>query len=203
MGAMDCVLCEALCASRQQVVLPTAAPVGGLLAIGEAPGAVEDSVGYGFAGQAGKTLDGLLAAHGIERAGYGRANVCRCRPPGNRKPTRREVNACLPWLAEFILAHRPRVLLLVGGTAAAYFLGRGSLFDAIQASRTGSGKSLDFSQCHPALDVLAKLPLALVPMPHTSGMAWHRKAPNGQAWCDIGREQVRLAVERLRLGSVL
>ena len=36
-----------------------------------------------------------------------------------------------------------------------------------------------------------------IPMPHTSGMAWNRKAPSGKAWREIGEEQVELAVECL------
>lgn len=37
-----------------------------------------------------------------------------------------------------------------------------------------------------------------VPMPHTSGLAWNRNAPNGRRWSAIGREQVELAVRLLR-----
>lgn len=190
----DCSRCSALCASRSQVVLPSPAPVGGVLAIGEAPGAAEDACGLGFVGQAGKTLDGLLAEFGIARVGYGQANVCRCRPPGNRKPLRVEVDACLPWLAEFIVASRPGVLLLVGGTAAQYFLGKAPLFELISASRVNRGSRIDSSSCHRALAGLSGLGIRVVPMPHTSGMAWHRKAPDGRRWSEIGREQVRLAV---------
>lgn len=106
----DCSHCPALCASRSQIVMPTPAPVGGLLAIGEAPGQKEDETGVGFAGQAGKMLDRLLAEHGIGREGYGRANIVRCRPPENRKPMKQEVDACLPYLADFIEKTKPRVL---------------------------------------------------------------------------------------------
>jgi DNA polymerase len=40
-------------------------------------------------------------------------------------------------------------------------------------------------------------PVYTVPMPHTSGMAWNRKALDGRRWCDIGKEQVELAVKYL------
>lgn len=195
---MDCNRCPELCASRSQIVKPTPAPKGGLLAVGEAPGQLEDEKGFGFAGQAGKTLDALLAEHGIAREGYGQANICRCRPPGNRRPTKDEANACLPHLMEFIAETRPRVLLLVGGTATAYFQGAGSLFRRIEMSRQPGGDWVDPSMCHPAIRPLAQLGLLAVPMPHTSGMAWHRKAPNGESWCEIGKRQVALAVDILR-----
>lgn len=192
----ECIRCPALCASRNQIVMPTAATVGGLLAIGEAPGEKEDEMGVGFAGQAGKTLDRLLAEHGIGREGYGRANICRCRPPVNRKPTRAEVDACMPYLAEFIEQTRPRVLLLVGGTAAAHIVGTGSLARRIEMSRSPGGTWVDPAMCHPALRSLAaQRGLLAVPMPHTSGLAWNRKTPAGEPWSEVGKRQVALAVE--------
>lgn len=121
---LDCRACPALASCRTQVVLPTPCPPGGLLAIGEAPGAEEDELGEGFVGQAGQTLDALLARCGLERnRDYGVANIVRCRPPGNRKPTDAEIANCLPWLARFLLRWRPSVLLLVGATATRVFLG--------------------------------------------------------------------------------
>ena len=195
----DCTRCPALCASRTQIVMPTPGPVGGLLAIGEAPGQKEDEMGFGFAGQAGKTLDRLLAEHGIAREGYGRANLVRCRPPENRKPMKQEVDACLPYLADFIEETKPRVLLLVGGTAAAHFVGTGSLARRIEMSRSPGGTWVDPLMCHPALRSLAaQRGLLAVPMPHTSGLAWNRKSPSGESWSEIGKRQVALAVELVR-----
>lgn len=186
----NCEQCAALCASRSQIVFPTPSR-NGLVVIGEAPGADEDRLGYGFAGQAGKVLERLLKEHGISGADFGRANICRCRPPGNRKPTRQEADACLPRLADFLLETRPKVLLLVGGTAAAYFLGRASLLDLVTFSRTND---LGLTLCHRALSEVAwDLAPKVIPMPHTSGMAWNRKSPNGEIWREIGRRQVKLA----------
>jgi len=198
METNHCRCCPSLCTSRRQIVLPSPT-TSGLIAIGEAPGLEEDRLGYGFAGQAGKTLEKLLGEHGIPSPEFGRANVCRCRPPDNRKPTRQEADACLPLLAEFLLETRPKVLLLVGGTAASYFLGKGSLFEAIEASRIPNGTRLDLLRCHIALTRAAdELVPKVIPMPHTSGMAWNRKAPNGEIWRYIGRRQVGLAVDLLR-----
>lgn len=195
---MNCERCSELCAVRTQIVAPSCPP-GGLLAIGEAPGAEEDRLGFGFAGQAGKTLDALLASHGVPRAAYGQANICRCRPPGNRRPVRAEVDNCVPLLAEFLLERRPRILLLVGGTAAAYFLGPGPLFQHLERSAQAGGVRIDQAVCHAALRGVAEtLSARVIPMPHTSGMAWHRKAPNGESWKDLGRRQVELAVRLLK-----
>ena len=201
----DPLLCEkcALCRFRKQVVLPTACTSGGLLAIGEAPGAEEDATGAGFIGSAGKTLESLLQAYGYRRGEtHGVANVVRCRPPGNRLPRTAEVKACVPWLADAIAEIQPRVLLLVGTTAANTFLGKEtSLGQKVADSQ--NQQHCDFSNSHPAFqarlreqypDLLLRGILA-VPMPHTSGIGWNQRNPlDGRRWSEIGDEQVQLAI---------
>jgi DNA polymerase len=41
-----------------------------------------------------------------------------------------------------------------------------------------------------------------IPMPHTSGMAWNRRAPSAQRWSEVGAEQVALAVGCLEVSHV-
>lgn len=198
----ECLSCAELVACRSQVVLPTPCPPGGLLAIGEAPGADEDLAGEGFVGQAGKKLHSLLIKHGQERRrDYGVANLVRCRPPGNRKPARAELGNCLGKLASFLLETRPKVLLLVGGSAAEEFLGRQPLSAHVDQSKAFTPSSA--SAAHPLLqDALSSLfiegGLHVIPMPHTSGLAWNRRAPDGRRWSEIGAEQIELAVSLVK-----
>lgn len=201
--ATACHECSALAASRNQIVLPTPCPPGGLLAIGEAPGCEEDEIGEGFVGAAGRTLDELLDRNGLERnRDYGVANIVRCRPPNNRRPTKDEVASCLPRLGEFLLECKPKVLLLVGKTAVEVFMGRGDLTWHI--NRTTHSPILLAKDAHPALQPAIRSLHVLVggavviPMPHTSGMAWNRKAPDGRRWCEIGAEQAAIAAMVLR-----
>lgn len=202
LGSPSCHDCK-LCQVRTKIVFPTSPASSGILAIGEAPGADEDITGEGFIGKAGKTLDRLMAAHGITRSQYGRANVVRCRPPGNRKPDAEEKEACLPKLAAAILKFEPKVLLLVGGTAVEAFLGKGLVFDHVSQSRRVAHS--DLSKAHPVLrDGLRPLieqrgGVVCVPMPHTSGLAWNRKAKDERRWSRIGEEQVQLAVNSARV----
>ena len=50
-------------------------------------------------------------------------NVVKCRPPENRVPLPEEAAACMPYLrAQFALV-RPRVIVLLGATAARAVLG--------------------------------------------------------------------------------
>jgi DNA polymerase len=86
--------------------------------VGEAPGRDEDREGEPFVGRAGKLLDLMLAAIGLDRTKVYIANVIPWRPPGNRTPTPQECQVCLPFIRRQIALCDPDVLVLLGGTAA-------------------------------------------------------------------------------------
>jgi uracil-DNA glycosylase len=119
----DCRACG-LCRGRKQAVFGVGAEQGPWLFVGEGPGADEDEQGEPFVGQAGKLLDSMLAAAGLQR---GRdiyiANVVKCRPPGNRTPTPEEAAACAAFLDRQIDLIAPKVIVALGKTAAARLLG--------------------------------------------------------------------------------
>ena len=101
----------------KQSVFARGNPEGPLMIIGEAPGADEDAQGRPFVGRAGKLLDRMLGAAGLE----GRAfitNTVYWRPSGNRTPSPGEQLACAPFLERAIALVKPKALLLVGGAAA-------------------------------------------------------------------------------------
>lgn len=91
--------------------------------LGEGPGADEDRQGIPFVGRSGKLLDLLLKAFGFKEEDYHICNIVKCRPPGNRVPTREEAVACRPLLKEQMQTVRPAVYLLMGATAYRYFTG--------------------------------------------------------------------------------
>jgi DNA polymerase len=93
-------------------------PEAKLMVVGEAPGADEDRIGLPFVGQAGRLLDRMLAAIGLDRTSAYITNVVYWRPPGNRNPTGAEIAACLPFLERHIALVRPHVLVLAGGVSA-------------------------------------------------------------------------------------
>jgi DNA polymerase len=93
------------------------------LFVGEAPGSEEDAKGEPFVGQAGRLLDSMLAALGLRRGeNVYIANVLKCRPPNNRAPEPREVDACRPYLDRQIALIRPRVVVALGKSAATTLL---------------------------------------------------------------------------------
>ena len=85
--------------------------------IGEAPGEEEDRQGLAFVGAAGQFLTKMIVAMGYTREQVFIANICKCRPPRNRAPEAGEMQRCLPFLREQISIIRPKVIVLLGGTA--------------------------------------------------------------------------------------
>jgi uracil-DNA glycosylase family 4 len=114
----SCEAC-ALCKTRRNTVFGVGDEQADWLLVGEAPGAEEDARGEPFVGQAGKLLDNMLAAIGLQRgAGVYIANVLKCRPPGNRNPELEEVARCSPHLVRQIGLIRPRLIVAMGRFAA-------------------------------------------------------------------------------------
>jgi uracil-DNA glycosylase len=113
-----CTAC-ALHATRAKTVLGVGDENADWLLVGEAPGAEEDRLGEPFVGQAGKLLDNMLAAIGLNRReNVYIANVLKCRPPGNRNPQPEEVAHCTPFLRQQIDLIRPKLILAMGRFAA-------------------------------------------------------------------------------------
>ena len=124
--AADVEACTAcgLCRTRNKVVPGVGDVRAQWMLIGEAPGAEEDARGEPFVGQAGKLLDNMLAALGMNRRdNVYIANVLKCRPPGNRTPVPFEVDACRPYLERQIALIRPQLIVALGKSAASLLLG--------------------------------------------------------------------------------
>ncbi len=118
-----CTKCD-LHKSRTQAVLGDGNLNARLMFIGEAPGEEEDKQGKPFVGRAGKLLNKLIQKAGHRREEFYIANICKCRPPGNRTPTLEEMEMCFPYLKKQIEIINPSVLCLLGATAGMAFLGR-------------------------------------------------------------------------------
>ncbi|MCW2599153.1 MAG: phage polymerase-related protein [Frankiales bacterium] len=122
-----CTACALLAAFRTTVVVGTAPPGARLVVVGEAPGALEDETGFPFVGRSGQLLDRLLAEAGLPRDRVAVLNTVKCRPPGNRVPTAHETANCRPWLSQQLAVLDPHLIVTLGLSAAAWFLGRTTL----------------------------------------------------------------------------
>jgi uracil-DNA glycosylase family protein len=113
--------------------------------VGEQPGDQEDRAGRPFVGPAGRVFDDALEAAGIDRSTVYVTNAvkhfkwqARGKRRIHQKPNRAETAACRPWLEAELAVVKPRVLVLLGATAAQSLLGaqfrvtqhRGDLLDS-------------------------------------------------------------------------
>jgi DNA polymerase len=127
--AQDCRACD-LWRTGTKTVFGEGPAAAKLMLVGEQPGDREDLAGRPFVGPAGRVLDEALAAAGIDRDDVYVTNAVKhfkWRARGKRrihdKPNRAEVAACRPWLDGELALVEPRVLVLLGATAAQALLG--------------------------------------------------------------------------------
>ncbi|MBQ9271675.1 MAG: uracil-DNA glycosylase [Alphaproteobacteria bacterium] len=93
-------------------------PQAEVMIVGEAPGADEDRSGEPFVGRSGHLLDKMLATIGLNRNDCYITNILLWRPPGNRTPTSEEVAVCLPFLQKQIELIKPKIIFILGRSAA-------------------------------------------------------------------------------------
>lgn len=166
----------------QSTVFADGNPNADLMVIGEAPGQEEDHQGLPFVGRSGRLLDRMLASIGRDRSTVYISNILPWRPPDNRKPTPDEVAVCLPFLVRHIELVGPKVLFLLGGSAAQALLARS---DGISRLR---GQWFEFSS--PGLS----RPIPVMTSFHPAYLL-RTPAAKRQAWQDIRQLAQRLGVE--------
>jgi uracil-DNA glycosylase len=114
-----------------QTIFGEGPPGAAIMFVGEQPGDHEDRVGRPFVGPAGRLFDQALEAAGIDRSQTYITSAVKhfkWKARGKRRihqtPNWAEVTACRPWLEAELKVVEPRVLVLLGATAAQSLLGR-------------------------------------------------------------------------------
>ncbi|MBS0471758.1 MAG: uracil-DNA glycosylase [Proteobacteria bacterium] len=142
-------------------------PTSRIMLIGEAPGRDEDIAGLPFVGRAGKLLDRMMAAIGLDRSTFYIANVMPWRPPDNRNPDPAEVAMCIPFLRRHIELAQPKFLMLLGAVSARHVLG---VNDGIMKLR---GRWLEYRIGNETIPVMPTLhPAYLLRQPAHKKLAW-------------------------------
>lgn len=102
-----------------------------VIIVGEQPGDQEDLAGKPFVGPSGRLLDSALEEAGIDRTKVYVTNAVKhfkWERQGKRrihkKPNAGEIDACHPWLEQEIALLEPRVIVVLGATAAQALLGK-------------------------------------------------------------------------------
>ena len=128
-AAADCRACD-LWRNGTQTVFGAGPDAARVVFVREQPGNDEDLAGQPFVGPAGRVLDGALEDAGIDRAAVYLTNAvkhfkweARGKKRIHSKPNGREIRACKPWLEAELHALRPRVVVVLGATAAQALLG--------------------------------------------------------------------------------
>ena len=103
---------------RLNVVPGEGNPDARIVFIGEAPGGTEDQMGKPFVGRAGKLLDKIISAMGLQREEVFIGNILKCRPPGNRDPQATEITACMDFLYQQLDIIEPEIIVALGAHAA-------------------------------------------------------------------------------------
>ncbi|MEM7193271.1 MAG: uracil-DNA glycosylase [Pseudomonadota bacterium] len=138
-----------------------------IMLIGEAPGRDEDLQGKPFVGRAGKLLDKMLAAIGLDETSVYITNTIYWRPPGNRTPTTQEIASCRPFLARQIELLAPELIVLLGGAAAK------SMLETTEGIMRLRGKWKLYQAKDRDIPVLATLhPAYLLRTPDAKRYAW-------------------------------
>lgn len=122
--ATACNACE-LHKSRNKSVFSRGDVNAKIVFVGEAPGQDESEQGVPFVGRSGKLLDAMIIAMGLQRDEVYICNICKCRPPDNRKPSSEEMSACKPFLVQQLDFVAPKVIIALGATAVEGLLGSG------------------------------------------------------------------------------
>jgi DNA polymerase len=128
-AAATCRACD-LYLNATQTVFGEGQEHSRMMLIGEQPGDQEDLQGKPFVGPAGRLLEKALDEAGIDRRRVYVTNAVkhfRWTRRGKRrlheKPNAGQVRACRPWLEAEIEVVRPRMLVLLGATAAQSVMG--------------------------------------------------------------------------------
>jgi DNA polymerase len=144
----ECTRCE-LHRTRTNSVPGEGPADARIMLIGEAPGWNEDQQGRPFVGAAGKFLEELLGAAGLNRSDVFITNVVKSRPPGNRDPLPDEIVACAPFLQRQIDTIDPDVIVTLGRFSMAKWF-PGERISRIHGQPKKDGKRLIVPMYHPA-----------------------------------------------------
>jgi DNA polymerase len=129
-SAAECRRCP-LYEAATQTVFGEGPEGAAVMFVGEQPGDQEDVIGRPFVGPAGQMLDRAMEEAGIDRRTVYVTNAVKhfkFTPRGKRRihqpPDAPEIQACRFWLDVERVQLRPKLLVLMGGTAARAVLGR-------------------------------------------------------------------------------
>ena len=146
-------ICPELHAQATNLVMGDGNINAEIVFIGEAPGKNEDEQGLPFVGAAGKFLNEMLAAAGMQRSDVYITNIVKYRPPNNRDPLPEEKKAFWPYLLKQLQIIQPKVVITLGRHSMEYFLSGmkiGAIHGQPKRIQFGDDKLVIIPLFHPA-----------------------------------------------------
>lgn len=118
-------LYKTVLATKGHIVFGRGSDTARILFIGEAPGFTENELGKPFVGRSGKLLSEWIKELGLTENDYAVINVVPMLPLSDkqiiRPPTPDEINYFLPMTMQMVNAINPKVIVLLGKSAARAF----------------------------------------------------------------------------------
>lgn len=114
------------CGTKNKIVLGKGKLPCDVLFVGEAPGPSEDIIGKPFVGPAGRLLDQLIEASGINKYRIAFTNLVGCMPKDvetgltKMEPEAKEIKICMGRLIDFINIANPKYIVCVGKQSTKY-----------------------------------------------------------------------------------
>lgn len=139
----------------------------GLMIIGPNPSADDDREGLAFSGRAGGLLDRMLGAIDLKRDQLLLTTAMPWRAPGDRMPTKTEMDICRPFIERQIALAKPRAILLLGNFTARFFFGGQGTIHALR----GSWREVGVGD-HSVQALATFHPQELLLAPATKAIAW-------------------------------
>jgi DNA polymerase len=115
-------VCPDLAKAATHLVFGEGSPDAEIVLIGEAPGKNEDLQGKPFIGAAGRFLNEMLAAIGLNRKDVYITSILKYRPPNNRDPLPEEKRVFLPYLQAQLDVIQPILVVTLGRHSMNCFL---------------------------------------------------------------------------------
>ena len=114
---MACQQCD-LCQTRQQVVPGAGNYQADFFWVTEAPSLEDEQQGKPFADHSGALLTEMLRAMNLTFDDVFMTHIVKCRPPEDRDPRVKELEACENYLLRQVALIRPKIIIAVGRVAA-------------------------------------------------------------------------------------
>ncbi|MDA7704982.1 uracil-DNA glycosylase [Rickettsiales bacterium] len=144
-------------------------PNSEIMVIGEAPANDEDLQGIPFCGDSGQLLNAMFQAINIAREDLYISNILFWRPPGNRRPTKDEIEICRPFVEKHIALIKPKLIILMGASAMI------QMTDTKKTITQLRGKFLEYNNCYLEQDIQIITmfhPSYLIRQPIKKKLAW-------------------------------